>query len=65
MTRLILIVTALFVLAGCLAEGPTWYEDRCLNLGLNRGSADFDKCIERDQRWINEIHIRAQRERGP
>ncbi|MDP6832350.1 MAG: hypothetical protein QF512_15440, partial [Alphaproteobacteria bacterium] len=59
------IVTTLFILTGCLGEETTWYEDRCLHLGIDRGSADFDKCIERDQRWVNEIHTRAQRERAP
>jgi hypothetical protein len=59
MARLLFSITALFFVTACLAELPTWYEDRCLRLGFERGSVEFKDCIERDARWIEENKRRA------
>jgi hypothetical protein len=64
MTRLLFCIAALFFVTACLAELPTWYEDRCLRLGFERGSAVFNDCVARDQQWIEENRRRAN-EAGP
>ena len=30
----------------------TWYEQRCLQAGFQRGSVDFERCTKRDIEWI-------------
>jgi len=65
MTRLFVTILALFTLAACLGDQPTWYEDRCLRLGFERGSTGFNDCIQRDTKWIAENQRRAQGEGGP
>ena len=64
-TRLLFCIAALSLMTACLAPTPTWYEDRCLRLGFKKGSADFDSCIQRDQRWDHENEMRAQDGIGP
>ncbi|MBL6954212.1 MAG: hypothetical protein ISR50_16355 [Alphaproteobacteria bacterium] len=59
MLKLLYCVAALFFVTACLAESPNWYEDRCLRLGFERGSAVFNECVERDLQWINENKQRA------
>jgi hypothetical protein len=65
MARLFVCIAALMLLTACLAQDPTWYEDRCLRLGFKAGSADFKDCIERDQSWIDENRRRASGTVGP
>ena len=62
--RLIPLLLLLLPLAACAYEN-TWYEERCLRLGLTKGTADFDACIERDMKWIEENRARANRNGGP
>ena len=49
MTRLLLVITALSLLGACLPARTTWYEDRCLRLGFERGGGDFNDCVARDR----------------
>ena len=64
MTRQIVTILALFTLAACLGDQPTWYEDRCLRLGFERGGTEFNNCIQRDRKWITENQRRPQGEGG-
>lgn len=64
MARLLLLMMAASMLAGCLQEQPTWYEDKCLRLGLKMGSPAFNDCVARDLEWINETKKRAVGEGG-
>lgn len=51
-------------LAGCLGEEATWYEQRCLNYGLERASADFDACVARDRQWEEQERARIRQPGG-
>lgn len=50
-------------LIGC-AGTAKWYEQRCLNYGLARGSADFDACVARDRQWEEQERERALKPGG-
>lgn len=64
MARVLFCVAALFFLTACLTDTPTWFEDRCLRLGFERGSAAFNDCVKRDLQWIEDNNRRAS-EVGP
>lgn len=57
--RLFAALLALGGATGCLGDQATWYEQRCLNYGLQRGSADFDACVARDRQWIEQERARV------
>lgn len=60
MRRRLFLLLVLLPLAACAYEN-TWYEERCLRLGLNKGTADFDTCIARDVKWIEDNRARTGR----
>tara|TARA_R110002167_G_scaffold96935_3_gene256385 strand:- start:19 stop:237 length:219 start_codon:yes stop_codon:yes gene_type:complete len=51
-------------LAGCVQPQATWYEQRCLNYGLTRGTPAFESCIERDRQWLEQERARSRRPGG-
>jgi hypothetical protein len=51
-------------LAACAVE-DTWYEERCLRLGLKKDTPEFDACISRDVEWIEENRRRGAGGGGP
>ena len=57
--KLLFCLAALMLVTACLPQQATWYEDRCLQLGFKRGSLDFDKCVDRDRRWIEHDERRS------
>lgn len=61
----LLALLSLSSLAACLGDQLTWYDDRCLRLGFERGSTSFNSCIERDRQWIAENQRRARDHIGP
>ncbi len=64
MARLFFMIVAVSLLNACLPAETTWYEDRCLRLGFDRGNDDFNNCIERDRQWIEENNRRVRGEGG-
>ncbi|MCG8694853.1 MAG: hypothetical protein MI806_26890 [Minwuiales bacterium] len=52
MGRIMAAGAVLVALAGCEPLPETWYEQRCLQAGFQRGSVDFERCTERDIEWI-------------
>ena len=59
------VTTALLALvAGCASQEVAWYEERCERIGITKGTADFEKCIERDKDWIEETRRRGAIFRG-
>ena len=64
MFRLVLPAVILLGLGACAIE-DTWYEERCLRLGLQKGTADFDACIARDVQWVEENRRRGEQGGGP
>jgi hypothetical protein len=53
------------LMAGCAGKENTWYEERCLRLGFERGSDEFYNCIARDLDWVEENRIRRSGQIGP
>ncbi len=51
--RLLFISTAVAYLAACQTNQPTWYEQRCIEIGFEPGSPEFQACTERDRRWMH------------
>ncbi len=57
-----LIVAA--VLAGCAQGQTTWYEEKCLRTGFKQGTAEFDKCVDRDRKWDEITKARVKQPPG-
>ncbi len=51
----ILTIVGIFVTA-CQTTEPTWYEQRCINIGFEPGTPGFDACTERDRQWTDRQH---------
>ena len=52
LTRIILVAGTLALVTACISKEATWYEQRCQKIGLSKGTADFEKCVARDEAWI-------------
>ena len=59
MARLLYCIVAFSALSACLAQQPTWYEDRCLRLGFERNSHGFNDCVARDRQWDEDNNRRS------
>ncbi|MBT3701472.1 MAG: hypothetical protein HOE62_07380 [Alphaproteobacteria bacterium] len=59
LTRVIIVAGALALVTACVSKEVTWYEQRCQQIGLSKGTADFDKCVARDEAWIDADRKRA------
>jgi hypothetical protein len=57
---------ALGLMSACAqGGGSTWYEERCVGMGMAKGSADFEQCVARDKKWIQDTHANAARQNHP
>jgi hypothetical protein len=59
LVRTLFATAALALVAGCVSGQTTWYEQRCERLGLSKGTAEFEKCVQRDQAWVDADQKRA------
>jgi hypothetical protein len=59
LARVFLVTATMALVASCVSNETTWYEQRCQKIGLSKGTADFEKCIARDQAWIEADKKRA------
>ena len=59
MAKIMLLAGVTALATACVSERSTWYEQRCEQIGLTKGTADFDQCIAREKAWIE-----ADRKRG-
>jgi len=64
MLRALPVLFLLAVGAGCAQPAPTWYEERCLRIGFEPGTPDFNDCIARDRDWIDADRQRARQSQG-
>jgi hypothetical protein len=49
---------------GCAGPRPglTWYEARCIDqYAMQRGTAEFDACVSRERRFVEETQARSDR----
>jgi len=49
---------------GCTGprSGLTWYEARCIDqYAMQRGTAEFDACVSRERRFVEETQARTDR----
>ena len=53
MLRFIILVAALSLPTACQTTESTWYEQRCINIGFEPNTPEFDACTERDRNWIS------------
>ena len=60
MQRILFCLFALYAITGCVTDNATWYEERCLRLGFEKGSENFNNCIERDVEWLEENRRRRE-----
>ena len=70
MTNGVLKMAGALALAGVISAcasggGNNWYEDRCIRVGFAIGTADFDQCIARDKKWVEDTRRRAARQNHP
>jgi hypothetical protein len=59
LTRTIIVAGALALLTACVSKEVTWYEQRCQQIGLKQGTSDFEKCVARDEAWVQADRKRA------
>ncbi|HZD25382.1 MAG TPA: hypothetical protein VE631_03915, partial [Alphaproteobacteria bacterium] len=52
------------IAAGCADSDPTWYEARCMRIGLSPGTPEFAQCTARDRAWIEENRMRVIEQGG-
>lgn len=63
--RIAAVVALLPLLASCVRDGPTWFEQRCQRTGFTRGSAGFEECVARDRAWVERTLQRSEGPSGP
>ena len=43
LARVFLVTATMALVASCVSNETTWYEQRCEKIGLKKGTADFEK----------------------
>jgi len=59
-SRIVCVLLVFGAVTACASSSSqTWYEDRCVRAGFNKGTSDFDLCIARDKKWVEETQRRT------
>lgn len=59
-SRIVCLLVVFGAVSACASSGgQTWYEDRCVRAGFSKGTSDFDQCVARDKKWVEETQRRT------
>jgi len=65
-SKIICNIIVLGAVSACASSsGQTWYEDRCIRAGFSKGTSDFDQCIARDKKWVEDSQRRISTRARP